>query len=49
MQKADGDGLFEAPNKNFTAKGPMCYTNQVGMGSDGANVCLELETLYSHD
>ena len=40
VQKADADGLFEALNKNFTAEGPICYTNLVGMGLDGANVML---------
>ena len=38
--KADADGLFNALDKNFTLTGPICYTNLVGLGSDGANVML---------
>ena len=40
LQKADAESIFEAPDSNFSSSGPICYSNLVGLGSDGANVML---------
>ena len=40
LEKADAEGIFTAIDQNFSDSGPICYSNLVGMGSDGCNVML---------
>ena len=40
LEKADAEGIFTVIDQNFSDSGPICYSNLVGMGSDGCNVML---------
>ena len=40
ITNANAESIFAAIDQNFSDSGPICYTNLVGMGSDGCNVML---------
>ena len=41
LTRADSESLFKIIDENFSANdGPVCYSNLVGLESDGANVML---------
>ena len=42
VEKADAESIFAAIDKNFSESSAICYTNLVGLGSDGCNVMLGL-------
>ena len=40
IEKLEAESIFAAIDQNFSEASPICYTNLVGMGSDGCNVLL---------
>ena len=45
FKRADSESFLKAIDENFYSDGPVCYSNLVGLGSDGANVMLGTHTI----